>query len=456
MSPLRNVPTARPPRRGPSRTARTRGGALIISLLAMTVMFLLFTALTSTRVLELESAVGNRSNTYAQQIAEAGVHHIIGLIARDEGALPGTTPLYSVERDFSDGSFTARAELVAGTEQVRIVSTGVESDGVARTVEILMSYERNHRLLKDHAMTMCGNVTLEGSSQVNDGDLYVGGNLAVKNENAIVNGDALAYGAVSFDGKAKVGGNVISETGDIYLANGNSTTNRVGGNATNRADRATLSAIQVAGVVSNDPNVYDMPDYCQGDLLTKQTRVSDEDLTNYKTEAMADSTYLGSAQVKTSGTGGYNGQRYISGDLTIEGTPAGFEFSGTYFVEGNLTITGSYSGNATFVVMGSTLLKGNMTVGQTGEVRNAVIGKGNVSMEGGMIYNGVVYSNGVVSGSGGAIVNGSVVGVGENSEDGNALSGSLTVNYKPPGEDLDLPNEELLDFAIDRWRLLSS
>lgn len=436
-------------RNDPMPHSRRSGMALITALLASVVLMILLTALLNTRVSELRAISGHVQTTHAQLAAEAGIDYVLGTIARDEGVLPETVPYYEIDGEHADGRFSAIADVDPETGKLRITSTGRAPRDADRTVEVLVDLELRNRLVESFALLTCQDLSLTGDSEIHDGDVYTGGDLFVGKENAIVNGDGMAYRNIVFDGAGSITGNVISETGGIMVEGGGAERVRAGGFASNPFEQPTLTDAQAEGGVNHDPAIYDLPPYCESPMRDEEIEISPEDFEAYADEAREQGVHSGNAEVSNGGTNGYDDDlHFIDGSLLVEGTPEGFAFDGTYYVAGDMTVKGDYEGTATFVVEGNLTIEG--TTLSDADSNHAFIVGGDVTLAGGASIDGAIYTNGGIDASGGATVNGSVVALGEG-----GITGSLEVHYQTPGDEANLPNGVFAGFQIQRWRLVS-
>lgn len=465
-------------------SAPNRGSALVTALLVSVVLTILLSALLGTRVTEIRAVTGTVQSTDAQLVAEAGVDHVLGLVARDDGVLPALSSgrYYSDVRDddFAGGSYVAYAEPDAATGAFKVVSQGVSRGGVERTVEILVAIDRGNRILQEFGLFTCEDLEVKGNMEVFDGDVYSGGDLAIETSGAaVINGDAKAKGDISFKGSSSITGNVVSKTGTIGVSSGSRTKERAGGYASNPDDKDTLFAVEVGTGDVTNPEYATMPDYCDDPEDGNLVKIPEEDFASagdldgpgkfYEAASDLDGTpYVGNVSVTNGGASGYAGQHIIEGDMSISGTPDDPDpyFEGIYFVDGDLTVNGNYSGNATFVVTGNLRLSGNMTAQNAEDYGQAYVVQGDVTLVGNATINGAIYANGSVrqesngngpGGAGSAEINGSLVAIGDSSSHGSSgVSGNFKVNYRPTGVDVELPFDRLESVNVQRWRLLTN
>ena len=468
-------------RRRHSAFATQHGSALIISLLASAAMMILMTALITSRLAEQNNIAGAVRGSQAQLLAEAGVDHMLGRIAQSTppGVLPLVpppctlafdAPLYYCTEDhaFADGTFSVVADELPGVGQLRIRSRGTSTAGTTRTVEALVDIESRNPIADQYAFLTCQDLVLNGSSEIHDGDIYSGGALTISNGERVTNGDAQAYGDIFFLNNGSITGNVISDTATISGTPPNFF--RAGGYASVPTGNSTLTLGTQVGELKYD---VDVPDYCLTPLLDT-IWITPTDFDDYEVAALVASPTPGCSLIvspppsppplgcsQTVNTvNSSNGFLFdedvhhvvpAGGELQITGSPADF-FSGTYFIDGDLRISGNYSGEATFVVKGDLLLVGNLDImTASAESNHAFVINGDIDVTGNPVIDGAIYANGGISGSGNLTVNGSIVAMGPGSGTGN-----LEVNYVRPGDDADLPNKILVGFNIERWRLIAS
>lgn len=454
-----------------STFASRTGSALIVSLMASTALMILLTALITSRLVEQRNIAGTVRASQAQQLAEAGVDHMLGRIARDGGILPLTPPPCSLAFDaplyyctenhlYADGNFDVVADELPGTGQLRIRSTGTSTTGTTRTVEALIDIVSRNPITDQYAFLTCQDLTLDGSSEVHDGDVYSGGNLLIENGERITNGDVQAMGDIHFANNGYITGNVISEDGDITAASPPGRP-RAGGYASNPLGNATLTAGTQVASVNHDAAIYDLPDYClyptasTPDGLLDTIEITAADFSDYETAALDPGSLSQSINsVNSSNTAGFDEDVHhvvpTGGELHITGSPDPF-FYGTYYIDGDLRITGNYHGEATFVVTGNLWLVGVSLTSSSAESNHAFVVDGDVHISGNSTIDGAIYANGGVVATGSNVVNGSLVAMGTGSG-----TGSVEIHYRRPGDDADLPNKILAGFDIERWRLIAS
>jgi hypothetical protein len=421
--------------------------ALVLALLFSTVLMILLTALFGTRLIEMKAVTGTVRATYAQSLAEAGVDYTIGTLIRDEGEPPSPLPYDYGQQEHGDGTF--HPVILENNEGVlEIESTGREPSGRTRTVEVLLETVRGNELIDEFAAFSCGNISIDGSSGVYDGSVYAGGNLTIGVTNAVQNGDAYSWGNIVFTGNGSIPGSATSSNGNVEVNDQSRSHLRVGGNAA--APDVKLYPNEVAAGVSEDPSDYDVPRYCE-EPRKSEIEIHQTTFDEYEAEAEEDGSHLGNVHVTPSGEGGYFGQHYIGGNLTIDGTRPGFEFSGVYYVDGNMKVTGNYTGKATFVVKGNVEFEGNTSSSPADRADHGYIVGGNVIMRGNVTVDGIIYAKGNVESTGSSVVNGSVVALGNL-----GIIGAMEIHYRGPEKGLEVPNERVLDYSTLRWRLVSN
>jgi hypothetical protein len=413
-------------------------------------------ALSGTRLVELRAVSGNVQITQAQLLADAGVDYVLALIVRDNLELPPVSPYYEVGwRSLNGGRFRATADLGPGG-RLRITSTGEDTRGARRTVEVLLDLEVSGSAFPDYAIFTCGPLVLDGSMGVVDGNVYSGQTLEIQQNRAVQLGSAYARDRVTFSGTGSIDGNVVSVTSDI-IAEGNPSMRRAGAFAANPAGFATLNAPTQVQLASHDPELYTVADYCSSDLRA-QFEVTASDFDNYRTEAetAAGGCVAGDVTISDGSANGYEpGQRCIDGNMTISGMPMGFGFENEiYYIDGDLTINGNFElpGPVTFVVRGSLLVAGGARV-TSPDFDNAFLVDGNVVMEGNSYIDGLVYTNGTIRGAGTSTINGAAIAMAN--EGGNGITGSITVNYRSAATGSPIA-VTIPDFDVRRWRLVTS
>ncbi|MEJ2291235.1 MAG: hypothetical protein P8Y05_05900, partial [Deinococcales bacterium] len=330
--------------------------------------------------------------------------------------------------------------------------------------------DRGNSFIDGWALFTCGDLEITGSAGIVDGNVYSGGDLTINRSEAIVKGDAMARGSITFTGSGSITGNAISDDNDegpsanaiTASSNQNLGLVRVGGYAANRLGAPTLFESQVGGGIRHDPAFYDIPEYCEGDLLNALmiTEPFDSDAIPYPDGV--DDTYAEEWQgdMHTTGSGGLDGYdpgtyHFIDGNATIEGGT----FEGEYYVNGDLTVAGNYAGNATFYVKGSLAVQGDTSSTATSTTKpedsdatnHVYVVNGDTVLQGGSTIDGLIYTNGNITARGNAVVNGGVIAIGTG-----GVTGSLAVNYRPLSNEVSVPNETLQDYTVRRWRIIAN
>jgi len=404
------------------------GAVLIISLLTMVVLTLLGLAAINTVTTDIMISANDKGAKQAFYLAEAGLEEalarmksanvididgnavsLIGIEVGNENSvqLPQGTQ--------STGTYTITITRIS-SNTIRIASTGTTTNGRGvKSIVIDVSETVSYPEIFDFALFAMQNVTLGGSLEVIDGDIYSGADITISAHPAVTNGDVLAWGNVTFpNGNKYIENGSVRANGNIVL--GNQQNIRTAGDAV--ANGTVSGNGTVAGEIYQngemDPNVQP-PTYYE-----ESYKVTDAQFSEYLTQA----------------------DTYLSGNQTITGG----EYTGIVYIDGDLAIHGNFTGNATFVITGDLTMAGNIT--NTGGENYAFVVDGDVWSSGNTTVDSVIYSNGDFWSSGNTTVNGSVISFGPNGIRG---TGSVEVSYDSPTSQ-NLPGDYQYSYSPVSWQ----
>ncbi|WP_157109956.1 hypothetical protein [Thermanaeromonas toyohensis] len=142
--------------------------------------------------------------------------------------------------------------------------------------------------------------------------------------------------------------------------------------------------------------------------------------------------------------------QYYPHDLTLNGTRI---YSGIYYVKGNLTLSGTYSGQATLVVEGDVSIPRDLLPGSSYDAVT-IICLGNVDMENSTVK-AVIITGGSLSAKGNGELEGALVARGLNfggAGRGQGGGGSVTIRYNPQLIQSNLLTGVLPQLTIISWK----
>jgi hypothetical protein len=139
----------------------------------------------------------------------------------------------------------------------------------------------------------------------------------------------------------------------------------------------------------------------------------------------------------------YSGKvKFNSSDLT--------GISGVIFVDGDLSLSGSYSGNAIIVASGAVSITGNVEAGDTSTDSLVVMSPVSVKIAGNARVEGLVYAHSVID-DGSITASGSVEIVGALVADVVRTNGGINITYKDVWSSLPLPGTGKKQWAQISW-----
>ena len=124
--------------------------------------------------------------------------------------------------------------------------------------------------------------------------------------------------------------------------------------------------------------------------------------------------------------------------------------SGVIFVDGDVTMSGNYSGQALIVATGNVKITGNVTAGDLEHDAIAIITTKSVKIAGGATVHGLVYSHNVTQDattttSGNVVVEGALIA------DAVTTNGGITITYRDVWSGLPLPGTGKTQWAQISW-----
>jgi len=334
-----------------------KGIALVMTLILLAVLSVLAVAMVFLGRYETGFLVKQRLSDSALYIADGGIEYGINELQKSTG-YQGTSepcPLGNV------GQFTVSVSTDGQpANHYEITSTGFVPDAdnprETRTVRSVVNLTEETSEVFEHAIASAGDITLSGSTVVNStptvsvGHIYSGGNILLQ-DNATVNGDASAVGTITTQGNSTITGaqNAGTEPLDFPPVDTDGYISEAQAGGTHNGNY----------VVDSDVNLG--PLFIDGNLVIQ-----------------------GNHQVTLTGT------VFVTGSVTLQGTPDAFSFTGseTLVANGDVTMQGDASQGIPLVISvhGNVTLQGNITV--QGSVIYAP--EGNVTIQGNPDVTGVI------------------------------------------------------------------
>lgn len=380
-----------------------RGVALPLALMAFVVLGALSAALLAVGSSEVQIAANHLRNTQAQFLAEAGLEHAFNTLRTTPNLLSANVPAsLTIVPGIADpsplggiGSYRVRYQ-AAGVNTVRVVSTG--NSFVGGSVKVLRatmstSFNSNDAIRTAGSLRISGNATVGGQC----GSVRTNNNLTISG-NPSISGAATASGTYTVTGNPSVGsgsgGGKPQQT--IPVINPTDFLNSA---------KASLPANQIFQMKANG-QVLDG----NNNLIT--TLVSG---------------------------GSYNGWSYTSG------TPAQWQLSGntgyngTYYLEGNVTVSGNPGSPSTpwvttLIATGDLIISGNPEI-QTSLTDTLFVAGLDISISGNPQngFNGLIAAHEQFSLSDNPTINGFLIAEDasstSNTVTSNTVSGNPTINY---------------------------
>ncbi len=370
-----------------------KGAAFIIAMVALTVLLILGTAFMGEAVNNLASATKQVRSYQAMDLAEAGVDMgLVKLYENYDGILATLASAGRYESSFGAGGGTVNYTVLANYQGIPDLML-VDSTGTTRTLQ--------------HA-------------RVRAGAYYV-------NQDAV---DRVFRGAIFCDSPLPLngGGSVLADSngegGNIY-ANGDITFN---GTSFTMSDNGHL---YTTGTVNWTPPGVDPADVYQNIAPLPMPVI---DLEYYR--SIATQTYT---------MHGHHPMVFSNSNLD--------NLSGVVFVDGDVNITGTYSGKAVIVATGSISVTGAVKASQSGTDTLVLLSPKYIQVAGGCQVEGLIYSHSVV-GEGTVGVSGTVDIVGAVVADAVATDGAMNITYANVWAGLPLPGHGKSQWAQISWERL--
>lgn len=304
-----------------------KGMMLIVSYLVIMVLIILGSAFITQSFTERRVAEKEKNRIQAFYLAESGIATACdGLRQNWEGFTSGLPRTRVFTQNFDYGGFSVDIESGPLADTVRLISTGTTQTTERIIEEVVRGTVGEGMEGYDFALLACGNLFLEGNASIENQDVYVNGNMEIRSVNGITGGNAYAKGTATLAN----GGSV---TGSIN-ANKNITVNT---GSIIDGDAASKRTVTNNGTITGTTTSGAVPDPVDEAALQAKAdsyRLSEDDWTNYETQARSEGNY-------------HEGNFSPSGSYT-----------GTHYVNGNVIVGSDFSGTATFVITGNVEFQG--------------------------------------------------------------------------------------------------
>jgi len=337
-----------------------RGQAMILAVGVMMILLVVGSAMLAVSSGNRRASASQLEQVQAYYTADAGVERVLAKALADPDwvkfALPEGAPyLYLQNEPYPDAVAGNVIESVYVTKttltyvyELDIASVGVYK-GNRRTLEVEVRLytplDFSKGVWSGTAATFLNNGEIES-------DVWSNGDIRIWNNGTLVEGNVFALGSVHLDNRAAVGGNIeaygnvkvennaeantengsggwVKSGGDVYVGGGNT---RVWGHVWAAGSiTGTLGNVKGLPLPNTHPSTtpspvnFSLPDF----------------------PVLSQSDYVRSADYEYTGAKTFN-----SLDLT--------GISGIYFVDGDVNISGTYSGVATIVATGNINITGNL------------------------------------------------------------------------------------------------
>jgi hypothetical protein len=390
-------------RRGYRRVSR--GSVFLLAMVALVALLFLGTSLVEVAIHGLSFASKQHKRAEALVLAESGVEMVLEKLYDGYDAhAPYGSPAEELEQtgsytdDFSLGggavSVVATAPFGSVPRSCEIRSTGVTRTNQRETIRVIATYEDDKNRVFQGAIFCNSDLTLKGGG-------------AVYPDASGIGGDIYAKGYINFDTQSAYH---MSPSGSIYSA--------------------------------TEQNIVGVPD----EVLPSNVHVGISPLTMpvidldwYRKQVLEEGkgTYFSSPQHWTT----------QENDLSTYGS--------IIFVEGDVTVSGHYSGNVAIVATGFIKVTGNGFQAATESDSLALISPKGIQINGGGTVDGLIYSHGVeVKQTGGVGAGGSITVNGAIVADVVRTNGSITVKYDDVWMGLPIPGKGPTQLRQVSWEEL--
>lgn len=393
---------------------RSRGSVFLLAMVALLSLIILGVALLEIAINGLDRAAKDQKRAQAFALAESGVDMALARLYDDYDSINeklAATGTYTSSYTLPEGevTFTVTAPYAGISKTCEITSTSTTWANRSETIRVVASYLENPArtfrgaIFSDSPLTISGNVKVYPDAAGEGAEIYANGDITV-------NGTAATFN----DGP----GGLPDDCGSIY----------------------TTGSIAPEDVLDGCPssNVYQHIAPIPMPVI---------DLNLYKDMAQHPASY-GTEYVGV----------YISGKKTFNSSD--LDFATLYpgktvivYVDGDVRITGQYTGNAMIVASGKIDVTGNITTTSPTTNSLALMSPKAIKLNGNATVEGLIYAHGVEVDAD-IFATGSVVIKGAICADVVTTRGDLTVYYSDVWSGLPLPGTGKTQWAQISWEEL--
>jgi hypothetical protein len=381
----------------------SRGSVFLLAMVALVALLFLGTSLVEVAIHGLSFSSAQQKRAQALALAESGVEMVLEKLYDNYDNATTTlesTGTYEGSFTLGDGTvdYVATAPFAGVARSCEIRSTGVTRTNTRETIRVIAVYHDDVDRVFQGAIFCNDNLTLKGGGQVLPDDTGAGAQIYAK-------------GYIDFNTPTSFA---------IDPANGNGT------------------------IYSASTTISEYPDEVKPEnvhLGIAPLPMPTIDLDYYRDQAQNH----GGAYFKKP-------QQNFSGNTNFTALCPGP--SNVVFVDGDVNISGNYSGSATIVATGTIKVGGGGIIANSGTDALALISPKGVQLTGGSEVQALIYSHGVSVVSGGAGVGGNVTIKGAIVADVVQTNGDITVQYDPVWPGLDIPGAGRSQYQQISWEEL--
>jgi hypothetical protein len=387
----------------------SRGSVFLLAMVALVALLFLGTSLVEVAIHGLSFSSNQQKRAQALALAESGVEMVLEKLYDDydnAATTLDTTGTYAGDFTLGDGTveYVATAPFAGLARSCEIRSTGVTRTNKRETIRVVAVYHDDVDRVFQGAIFCNDNLTLKGGGSVLPDDTGAGAEI-------------YARGYIDFSTPAA-----------FAIDPPDPDTGHVGGNGT---------------IYSASPTISEYPDEMKPEnvhLGIAPLPMPTIDLDYYRDQA------------QNHGGKYYDKSQNITGHTNFTALCPGP--SNVVFVEGDVTISGNYSGTATIVASGTIKVGGGGILSNSGSDALALISPKGVRLTGGSEVDALIYSHGVTVQSGGVGVGGNITIRGAIVADVVQTNGDITVQYDPVWPGLDIPGSGRSQYQQISWEEL--
>ncbi|RJQ30625.1 MAG: hypothetical protein C4589_02850 [Peptococcaceae bacterium] len=371
-----------------------RGQAAILVVSVLAVFLVLGPAMLLVTGASRKGSVNQVNQTQAYYTADAGVEQLLAkAVAEPDWVKTTSMAAYSFIQDepYPDTTPGNVIESVTVTKNT-VYNDTIKNDVYELTITSIGTYRGSRRTLDVKALLYSpldftkGCWSGEASSFWNkgiiDSDVWSNENVTLKQNGAVVNGNVFAFGTVFLEENMSVGGNIEAH-GEVTINNNAeaNTVNKSSGWVKTKANiivtggnkKKILGDAWAAGTIDEEANV---------------AGASHEGVDPGISFSLPSFPVLSQSDFHQSADYAYTGnQTFTSTELT--------GLDGIYFIDGNVSISGTYSGVATIFATGNVEITDDLKPANSGSSL-ALLSLGNITVDINAKVKGLFYSNDIL------------------------------------------------------------